>query len=90
MLQFGGLEAFITGVLDEFKVFRKHREVFVACLLSVCFLTSLATTTYGGKYLVQFLDKFAAPISILFIVFLEAVAVSWFYGEYDLSHDSEI
>ena len=34
----------------------------------------------GGVYIVNLLDAFGAQYSILFIVFLEAIAVSWFYG----------
>ena len=35
----------------------------------------------GGNYVVNLLDTRGAPISILFICFLEAMAISWFYGE---------
>ena len=33
-------------------------------------------------YLVQLWDSFAAGTAILFGVFSEAVAISWFYGKY--------
>ncbi|KAF6018721.1 SerT [Bugula neritina] len=87
---FGGLEALITGVLDEFKILKKRREVFVAVLLCTCFLASLPTTTYGGKYLVQLIDRFAAPVSILFIVFLEAVAILFCLSIWMETRDSVI
>ena len=35
----------------------------------------------GGNYVVNLLDNHGAPISILFICFLEAVAVNWCYGK---------
>jgi len=73
-------------MLDEFPFLKKRREIFVAGLLTCCFFGSLATTTYGGKYLFQLLDMWAAPISILFIVFMESVAVSWCYGKYPVLH----
>ncbi|KAK7506140.1 hypothetical protein BaRGS_00002862, partial [Batillaria attramentaria] len=86
---FGALEAVITGVLDEFPMLRKKREIFVAGLMLYCFLGSLITTTYGGIYVVQLFDTYAAPISILLVVFLEAVAVNWIYGVDRFSGDIE-
>nr|KAG5713158.1 hypothetical protein BaRGS_007685 [Batillaria attramentaria] len=87
--KFGALEAVITGVLDEFPMLRKKREIFVAGLMLYCFLGSLITTTYGGIYVVQLFDTYAAPISILLVVFLEAVAVNWIYGVDRFSGDIE-
>ncbi|XP_059166029.1 sodium-dependent serotonin transporter-like, partial [Physella acuta] len=86
---FGGLEAIITGILDEWTVLRKHRELFVAGLMVWCFMGALVTTTYGGIYVVQLMDTYGAPISILLVVFLEAVAVSWIYGVDRFSKDIE-
>lgn len=46
VFQFGGLEAIITAVLDEFPDHLYHRrELFVLCLVVVCFLGSLSTLT---------------------------------------------
>lgn len=52
--QFGGLEAVITAVMDEYpQVLAKRRELFVLGLITVCFLGSLSTLTYvsmaGGR-----------------------------------------
>uniref|UniRef100_A0A8B9TRG5 Transporter n=1 Tax=Anas platyrhynchos TaxID=8839 RepID=A0A8B9TRG5_ANAPL len=51
---FGGLEAVITAVMDEYpQVLAKRRELFVLGLITVCFLGSLSTLTYvstaGGR-----------------------------------------
>ncbi|XP_060564137.1 sodium-dependent serotonin transporter-like, partial [Ruditapes philippinarum] len=86
---FGGLEAIATGILDEWPFLRKRRELFILGLMAYCFLGSLATTTYGGIYLVQLLDTYGAPIALLFIVCLEAIAVTWIYGATRFSHDIE-
>ncbi|KAI8739240.1 sodium-dependent serotonin transporter, partial [Biomphalaria glabrata] len=43
---FGGLEAIITGILDEYTFLRKHRELFVFGLMVWCFMGALVTTTY--------------------------------------------
>lgn len=84
---FGALEAIITGIMDEYPWMRKKREIFVAGLMVYCFLGSLTTATYGGIYVVQLFDTYAAPISILLVVFLEAVAVNWIYGVKRFSAD---
>nr|XP_060640757.1 sodium-dependent serotonin transporter-like [Anolis sagrei ordinatus] len=78
---FGGLEAVITAIMDEYpKTLGKQREVFVLGLIITSFLGALATLTNGGSYVVKLLEEFGAGCSILAIVFLEAIAVSWFYG----------
>ncbi|XP_064612062.1 sodium-dependent serotonin transporter-like [Liolophura sinensis] len=86
---FGGLESVITGVLDEWPALRKRRELFVLVLIIYCFLGGLSTTTYGGRYVVELLDSHAAPFSILLVVFLEIIAVSWIYGVRRFSGDVE-
>ncbi|XP_032303798.1 sodium-dependent serotonin transporter-like isoform X2 [Coturnix japonica] len=86
--QFGGLEAVITAVMDEYpQVLAQRRELFVLGLITVCFLGSLSTLTYGGAYVVKLLEEFGAGCSILAVVLLETIAVSWFYGIQRFSHD---
>ncbi|XP_015746375.1 sodium-dependent serotonin transporter-like [Python bivittatus] len=78
---FGGLEAVITALMDEYpQVLGEHRQLFVLGLIVICFLGSLATLTNGGPYIVKLLEEFGAGCSILAVVLLEAIAVSWFYG----------
>lgn len=46
ILQFGGLEAIITAVMDEYPdVLSQRRELFVLALVVVCFVGSLSTLT---------------------------------------------
>uniref|UniRef100_T1GHD0 Transporter n=1 Tax=Megaselia scalaris TaxID=36166 RepID=T1GHD0_MEGSC len=77
---FGGSEAIITALSDEFPKIGKNREIFVAGLFSIYFLVGLASCSQGGFYFFQLLDKYAAGYSILVAVFFEAIAVSWIYG----------
>nr|QQY02562.1 sodium-dependent serotonin transporter [Cryptocotyle lingua] len=77
---FAGLEAIITAVLDRIPNLRRRRELFVLFIIIYCFLGALATTTCGGFLILELLDQHGAPISILFIVFCECVALCWFYG----------
>ncbi|XP_029817059.1 sodium-dependent serotonin transporter [Manacus vitellinus] len=85
---FGGLEAVITAVMDEYpQLLAGRRELFVLGLITVSFLGSLSTLTYGGAYVVKLLEEFGAGCSILAVVLLETIAVSWFYGIQRFSHD---
>ncbi|XP_076452454.1 sodium-dependent dopamine transporter-like [Babylonia areolata] len=86
---FGGSEAIITALSDEFPVLRRHRELFVLALFVLYFLVGLASCAEGGLYVVNLLDRFAAGYSILFAVFFETIAVSWAYGLERFSEDLE-
>ncbi|XP_072047989.1 sodium-dependent serotonin transporter-like [Amphiura filiformis] len=78
---FGGLESIITAFSDAFpKTVGARREIFVACLISCCFLGSLSTVTYGGQYVFTLLESFGASVNLLLVVVLEAIAVTWCYG----------
>lgn len=81
---FGGSEAIITALSDEFKIIGRNREIFVGLLFSLYFVVGLGSCTQGGFYFFQLLDKYAAGYSILIAVFFEAVAVSWIYGNITL------
>ena len=48
----------------------------------MCYLNQVLLFLQGGIYIVQLLDTYGAPIAIIFVVFLEAVAVSWIYGNF--------
>ncbi|XP_047486538.1 sodium-dependent serotonin transporter-like [Penaeus chinensis] len=87
---FGGLEAMITGLCDEYpKLFGRHREIFVLFLLVFIYVCALPTTTYGGMHIVNLLNVFGTGNPILFIVFVEATAVCWFYGAERFADDIE-
>lgn len=86
---FGGLEAVITAICDEYPLMKRNRELFVLGLVTVCFLGGLPTVTNGGQYVINLLDNHAAPISLLFICFIETIAVNWFYGCQKFSNDIE-
>ena len=47
---------------------------------SAAALPSLALSQ-GGAYVVKLLEEFGAGCSILAVVLLETIAVSWFYGK---------
>ncbi|XP_055856388.1 sodium-dependent serotonin transporter [Episyrphus balteatus] len=87
---FGGLEAMITALCDEYpRAIGTRREIFVLFLLACIYLCALPTMTYGGVYLVNFLNVYGPGLAILFVVFVEAAGVFWFYGVDNFSSDVE-
>lgn len=88
---FGGLEAMITGLCDEYpKLLGRRRELFVALLLGSIYLCALPTCSYGGKDLVSMLNSFGSSTPLLLVVFVEAVGVCWFYGVSRFCDDVEL
>ncbi|XP_070591563.1 sodium-dependent serotonin transporter isoform X2 [Erythrolamprus reginae] len=78
---FAGLEGVITGVLDEFPhTWGKKREWFVLLVIVTCILGSLSTLTFGGAYVVKLFEEYATGPAVIAVVFLESIAVAWFYG----------
>lgn len=77
---FGGSEAIITALSDEFAIIGNNREIFVASLFTLYFLVGLASCSQGGFYFFHLLDRYAAGYSMLFAVLAEAIAISWIYG----------
>ncbi|XP_066245974.1 sodium-dependent dopamine transporter [Euwallacea similis] len=86
---FGGSEAIITALSDEFPKIGRNREIFVAGLFSLYFCVGLASCSQGGFYFFQLLDRYAAGYSMLFAVFFETVVVSWIYGTQRFCDDIE-
>lgn len=84
---FGGSEAIITALSDEYPIIKRNREKFVAILFTLYYIVGLSSCAQGGAYVVQLLDKYAAGYSILVAVFFEAIAVSWIYGIKRFSRD---
>ncbi|PAA51768.1 hypothetical protein BOX15_Mlig003695g4 [Macrostomum lignano] len=77
---FGGSEAIITGVSDEFTIIRRNRELFVLGLFVFYYSVGLAEVTQGGIYILNMLERFSVQYSILIAVLFETMCVSWIYG----------
>ncbi|KAL7078128.1 hypothetical protein ACQ4LE_002793 [Meloidogyne hapla] len=88
---FSGVEAFITGFCDEYpRILARKREIFVAFVLGMYYIGSLPAVTYGGRYVIPFLDDYGVSLSVLFIVMCEMIAVCWFYGIKRFSEDIHV
>ncbi|CAF0804036.1 unnamed protein product [Rotaria sp. Silwood1] len=85
---FGGLESIITGLCDEFpNILGRHRSLVVLGVLVICYLGALPTCTYSGDYIVNLMNEIVVAPAILLVVFIECIAVSWFYGVNRLAND---
>merc|ERR1719225_2592273 len=87
----GGLECVITGLMDEYKeTFRRRgisREMFTGFVVVCSYVVAIMCVTPGGIYIFSLLENYAAGLSLLTTVCLEAVAVSWVYGLKNFSDD---
>ncbi|CAG2161766.1 unnamed protein product [Oppiella nova] len=83
----GGLEAVITGLMDEFRFKKLKREYFTAIVISTSFLGALVNCTQGGGYTMVWFDTYSAGISLLCSAMFEALAVVYFYGSDRFSGD---
>jgi len=66
----------------SYLISRVYRGLY---LIRVVYMISYTITLQGGQYVITLLDTHAAPVALIFICFVEAVAVSWFYGKCILS-----
>ncbi|KAL3194359.1 hypothetical protein MRX96_016480 [Rhipicephalus microplus] len=83
--QFCPLEAIAAGLIDQWPWLVTKRRVINFCLVLVHFLLGLPMTTEGGMYIFQLMDYYAiSGITLLFIVFFQAVALAWVYGTRNL------
>lgn len=82
--QFAIVEVVVTSIQDGFPNYVKRHllshEMLVLLVCVVSFLLGLPNVTQGGIYYFQLIDHYAASISIMFLIFFEVIAVSWFYG----------
>ncbi|XP_062264945.1 sodium- and chloride-dependent GABA transporter 2-like [Platichthys flesus] len=81
---FAGLETITSSVIDMFPGMMRgpwRREIFLFLFCSVCFVIQIPLTTQGGVYLFQLVDNYGANgACILFLSFVQCVAVGWGFG----------
>ncbi|KAM4736033.1 sodium- and chloride-dependent transporter XTRP3 isoform 2-T2 [Anableps anableps] len=84
MLGMGSMLGNITAIttpLRDFKVVcRISNEVFNGIVCVVCLLLGLGFTTTSGNYWFTMFNDYGATFSLLLIVLIEVITVSYFYG----------
>uniref|UniRef100_A0A1I8BA13 Transporter n=1 Tax=Meloidogyne hapla TaxID=6305 RepID=A0A1I8BA13_MELHA len=77
---FGGSEAIITGLSDEFPIIKRNREIFVAILFSFYMLIGITMCTKGGMLVMEWLIVYGTTWGLLIAVFCETAVISFIYG----------
>ncbi|PAV87395.1 hypothetical protein WR25_07085 [Diploscapter pachys] len=77
---FGGSEAIITGLSDEFPIIKKHREIFIALLFSFYMCIGLFMCTDAGILIMEWLIVYGTTWGLLIAVFCETVVIAYIYG----------
>uniref|UniRef100_A0A914H1C4 Transporter n=1 Tax=Globodera rostochiensis TaxID=31243 RepID=A0A914H1C4_GLORO len=77
---FGGSEAIITGLSDEFPAIKRNRELFVALLFSFYMIIGLTMCTKGGMLVMEWLIVYGTTWGLLIAVFCETMVISFCYG----------
>ncbi|XP_017295234.1 sodium- and chloride-dependent transporter XTRP3 [Kryptolebias marmoratus] len=76
----GNVTAIITPLRDFKVVSRISSELFNGIVCLVCFLLGLGFTTTSGNYWFSIFNDYGATFSLLFIVLIEIITVSYYYG----------
>ncbi|KAL5006050.1 hypothetical protein ScPMuIL_017208 [Solemya velum] len=81
--QFSMAEAVMTGLIDEFKSTLSTKWRIVGFRLVVCvvgFFLGLPMTTNGGMYILHLMNTYVGGFPLLFVGFVEIVAIVFIYG----------
>ncbi|CAI4232292.1 unnamed protein product [Auanema sp. JU1783] len=77
---FGGSEAIITALSDEFPIIKKNREIFIAILFIFYMVIGIFMCTNGGILIMEWLIIYGTTWGLLIAVFCEVMVVAYIYG----------
>ncbi|RWS07808.1 sodium- and chloride-dependent GABA transporter 1-like protein, partial [Dinothrombium tinctorium] len=89
--QFCTVEAFVTGIVDEYADYlRPRRKIFTLLVVIIKFLLGIPLIMQGGMYVFQLMDFFSASgFSLLIVVFCEIMSLSWIFGAKKICENME-
>ena len=90
--QFCTVEAFITGIVDEWpRYLRPRRRLFTLSVVVIQFLLGIPLVMGGGMYVFQLMDFFSASgFSLLLVVFAEIVGLCWVFGKSPIGYTKNV
>jgi neurotransmitter:Na+ symporter, NSS family len=71
------IEAFVSGLMDKFKV-KRHLWVTIICILG--FFGGIIFTTEGGFAWLDIVDHFLLSYGLVIVGLLEIIIVAWIFG----------
>ena len=82
------IEAVSTFIVESAPVKLKSKKTLVTAVICVAFfLASIIFACDAAVYLVDIIDKYCGGPSLIWVVFLEAIMVAFFYGVYTFIDD---
>uniref|UniRef100_H2ZDJ3 Transporter n=1 Tax=Ciona savignyi TaxID=51511 RepID=H2ZDJ3_CIOSA len=78
--QFGMIEGVVSGLLDEFPIFKRNRVKFLAGLCFIQFLLAIPMVTESGMYWVTLIDWYASGFPLMCAAVCEITCIAWVYG----------
>uniref|UniRef100_A0A3Q2D3L9 Transporter n=1 Tax=Cyprinodon variegatus TaxID=28743 RepID=A0A3Q2D3L9_CYPVA len=78
LLGMGSMLGNITAIITPLRDFKVVARISGVCLL--CLLLGLGFTTTSGNYWFTMFNDYGATFSLLFVVLIEVIAVSYIYG----------
>ncbi|XP_022337036.2 sodium- and chloride-dependent glycine transporter 1-like [Crassostrea virginica] len=81
----------LTGaLLDNFpKALHKWKTALTGSVCFLGFLLGIPCITQGGIYVLTLIDWYCASVSVMFLAFLEVIALAWIYGVRRIYKDLE-
>ncbi|EDV19460.1 uncharacterized protein TRIADDRAFT_33521 [Trichoplax adhaerens] len=87
---FGMIEAVSTGISDRVKNRITKRKPLMVLIICICFfLIGLICATKASVFVVSIMDKYCGGRSLMLVVLLETIAISWVYGANKFSENIE-
>uniref|UniRef100_A0A1I7VV64 AA_permease domain-containing protein n=1 Tax=Loa loa TaxID=7209 RepID=A0A1I7VV64_LOALO len=83
---FGGSEAIITALSDEFPLLKRRREYFVGILFTFYMFIGIAICTKGGILIMEWLIVYGTSWGLLIAVFCETIVISFIYGPHTVQY----
>ncbi|KAF8359061.1 dat-1 [Pristionchus pacificus] len=77
---FGGSEAIITGLSDEYPIIKRNRERFLALLFGFYMIIGIFMCTNGGILIMEWIIVYGTTWGLLIAVFCEVMVIAFLYG----------
>ncbi|KAL3841981.1 hypothetical protein ACJMK2_020057 [Sinanodonta woodiana] len=92
--EFSMVECVMSALADEYPTFltssKRRSFLYRTAIIIICFLLGLPMVCNGGMWLLNLVDYSISGFPLLFVGFLECIAINWIYGFNKFSEDIEM